>query len=97
MLAKRSTDKPARTQLGSRPGVQSPSLLVNPGHGPVDADQPVARITHQQIADHIGSSRPAVSRMLTQFRHDGLISTGRRAILLRDAEAMADRIVTLYQ
>lgn len=33
-------DKPARTQLGSRPGVQSPSLLVNPGHGPVDADQP---------------------------------------------------------
>lgn len=34
------TDKPARTQLGSRPGIQSPSLLVNPKHGPTDADRP---------------------------------------------------------
>jgi site-specific DNA-cytosine methylase len=41
------TDKPARTQLGSRPGIQSPSLLVvHPKHPPSDLDAPARTQIH---------------------------------------------------
>jgi CRP/FNR family transcriptional regulator len=37
-------------------------------------------ITHEQIANHIGSAREAVTRMLKYFQKEGIISTSRRGI-----------------
>lgn len=46
------------------------------------------RMTHEQIAQHIGSAREAVARMLKQFTEDGLVELKRGAILLVDIEGI---------
>jgi len=42
-------------------------------------------ITHQEIANEIGSSREVISRLLEDFSKRGLISTGRGAVKVMDA------------
>ena len=41
-------------------------------------------MTHEQIAQHISSTREAVARMLKGFSEDGLVELKRGAITLRD-------------
>ncbi len=46
---------------------------------------PVAQVSHQELADAAGTMREVVVRILRDLRSDGLVSTGRRGIVLLDA------------
>lgn len=50
--------------------------------------RPVAKVSQQQLADGIGSSREAVARMLSVLREEGLIRTAPREIELLDARRL---------
>jgi CRP/FNR family transcriptional regulator len=47
------------------------------------------RITHQEIASELGSSREVISRLLEDFSERGLIRTGRGEIEILDYERLA--------
>jgi len=47
-------------------------------------------LTHQQIAEMIGSSRETVTRLLTSFRHKGLIELENSTLVIRDREALRE-------
>lgn len=49
----------------------------------------VLRITHQQIADELGSAREVVSRVLEDLRSRGLLRLGRGSIEVLDPEGLA--------
>lgn len=55
------------------------------GHGSV------LRLTHQQLADELGSAREIVSRVLGQFAEEGLIRSGRQELEILDANALRQR------
>ncbi len=44
------------------------------------------RMTHQEIADMVGSSRQTVTKILGQLQHDGLLSIRNRRIRIRSRE-----------
>ncbi len=50
----------------------------------------VLQITHQAIADEIGTSREVVSRILQEFATSGWIDTRRGAIVIRDRAALSE-------
>ena len=49
----------------------------------------VARMTHQDMADELGTAREVVSRLLNEFRKRGWIEPGRGQVRLLDVEALA--------
>ena len=51
------------------------------------------RITHQEIAAELGSSREVISRILEDFSKDGLIESGRGIIEVLDLEGLESRSV----
>lgn len=46
------------------------------------------QITHEQIANHLGSAREVVTRMLKHFQTEGMLSLGRGSIELLDKEPL---------
>ena len=46
-------------------------------------------MTQQQIAAHLGTTREVVSRLIGQFASQGLVTTGRGVIIVRDAPGLA--------
>jgi CRP/FNR family transcriptional regulator len=50
------------------------------------------QVTHQQLADELGSVREIVSRILGQFVDEGLIRSGRQEIEVLDPEGLRARI-----
>lgn len=50
---------------------------------------PVLRITHEQIASHLGSAREVVSRMLKYFQSDRLVTLSRGTVTLIDCRRLA--------
>jgi CRP/FNR family transcriptional regulator len=70
-----------------RVDVRVASLLLQRGrmHNPV-------RITHQEIAAEIGSSREVVSRILEGFAAEGLIRPARGALEILDFEGLQARL-----
>lgn len=46
------------------------------------------RITHQDLADHIGASRETVSLFISRFRREGLITMNVRRIIIPDLKAL---------
>ena len=46
------------------------------------------KITHQEMANLIGSTRETVSLTLSQFKRKGLISTEGRRVILSDMEGL---------
>jgi CRP/FNR family transcriptional regulator len=46
------------------------------------------KITHQDIASELGTSREVVSRILKHFEYEKLISMGRGTIVIRDIDAL---------
>lgn len=52
------------------------------GHGPV------VQLTHQQLADELGSVREMVSRLLKNFSDQGLVRLGRERIEIIDAAGL---------
>ncbi len=49
------------------------------------------RITHEQIARHLGSAREVVTRMLQYFQSEGLVVLSRGQIVLTDRGALSRR------
>jgi CRP/FNR family transcriptional regulator len=49
------------------------------------------RVTHQEIAAELGSSREVISRMLEDFSREGLIESGRGTIEVQDFEGLESR------
>jgi len=47
-------------------------------------------VTHQQMAEMIGSSRETVTRLLTSFRQKGLIEMENSTLLVRDRDALRE-------
>jgi CRP/FNR family transcriptional regulator len=41
-------------------------------------------MTHEQIANHLGSAREVVSRMLKLFAADGIVEVSRKGITVKD-------------
>jgi CRP/FNR family transcriptional regulator, cyclic AMP receptor protein len=53
-----------------------------------DRGRLVARVTQQQLANHVGTVREVVGRLLRDLREQGLVLTGRDEIVLVDAERL---------
>jgi CRP/FNR family transcriptional regulator len=49
------------------------------------------RVTHQEIAAELGSSREVISRILEDFSREGLIESGRGTIEVLDFENLESR------
>ncbi len=64
------------------------SLLLNQGK----MKNPL-RITHQEIASELGSSREVISRLLEDFISDGSIRAGRGVIEILDFELLESRSI----
>jgi len=45
-------------------------------------------LTHEQIANHLGSAREVVTRMLKHFQTEGVVKLGRGSITVLDKEAL---------
>jgi CRP/FNR family transcriptional regulator len=50
----------------------------------------VARLSQQELADHVGSVREVVGRILRDLRDEGLVTTGRDEIVLLDPARLHD-------
>ena len=48
----------------------------------------VLSLTHEQLANHLGSVREVVTRMLRYFQKEGLVELGRGSIRLLDKEKL---------
>mgnify|MGYP002312517500 FL=1 len=48
------------------------------------------KLTHEQLAAHLGTAREAVSRMLKYFEREGLVRLSRGSIRLADKEGLQD-------
>src|SRR3954468_16868288 len=73
-------------------GSKLAELLLNLGHDHGIADERGLvvglKITHQEMANLIGSTREAVSLTLSQFKRKGLIQTDGRKVILADLEGL---------
>jgi CRP/FNR family transcriptional regulator, global nitrogen regulator len=49
------------------------------------------RLTHQDLANMIASTREAVSKVMSEFQRDGTIEVQNRKIVLVNREALAER------
>jgi CRP/FNR family transcriptional regulator len=57
-------------------------------------NETLVAITHQQLADELGSVREIVSRLLKGFAAQGLVSLGREQIAISDRNGL-QRIATV--
>jgi CRP/FNR family transcriptional regulator len=62
------------------------AMLVARGH----EGQRTLHVTHQGLADELGSVREIISRLLRSFEDRGLVELGRERITLRDKAALAE-------
>ena len=52
--------------------------------------EPVLKITHEKIANHMGSAREVVTRMLRYFQNEGLVKLHRGAIEILDEKRLRE-------
>ncbi|MGI6715676.1 MAG: Crp/Fnr family transcriptional regulator [Eubacteriales bacterium] len=53
-------------------------------------DSNTLKLTHEDIANHLGSIREVITRMLKYFAAEGLVSLGRGKITLVDVQTLSD-------
>lgn len=46
------------------------------------------KLTHERIANHLGSAREVITRLLRYFQSEGLVKLGRGAVVLTDSERL---------
>jgi CRP/FNR family transcriptional regulator len=51
-------------------------------------DTEIIEITHEKIANHLGSAREVVTRMLKYFQNEGMVSLSRGAINIIDRKKL---------
>ena len=52
-------------------------------------DSPFLKITHEKIANHLGTAREVVTRMLRYFQNEGMVKLTRGAIEITDRKRLA--------
>jgi len=53
-----------------------------------DSKDNVVEVTHQELADMLGTWRETISKTLQDFRRRGLVASGRRRLTLLDKEGL---------
>lgn len=53
-------------------------------------------LTHQEIANLIGSSRVTVTKLINKFIDEGMITIKKRKIIIIDFESLGERLQTLF-
>jgi CRP/FNR family transcriptional regulator len=53
-------------------------------------------LTHQEIANLIGSSRVTVTKLMNKFIDDGMITIKKRKIIIKDFESLGERLQTIF-
>ena len=48
------------------------------------------KITHEMIAQHLGSAREVISRMLKYFQNEQIVKLGRNSILILDEKKLME-------
>jgi CRP/FNR family transcriptional regulator len=56
---------------------------------PVPEGPPVLRITHERLADVVGTVREVITRILGEFREEGAVATPRRGVIVIDPARLA--------
>ena len=51
-------------------------------------DSDALAITHETIANHLGSSREVITRMLRYFQNEGMVALSRGALTLTDRDKL---------
>jgi len=51
-------------------------------------DSPVLKITHDRIADHLGTAREVITRMLRYLQNEGMVTLSRGSITVTDEEKL---------
>ena len=52
-------------------------------------DSPALKITHEKIANHLGTAREVVTRMLRYFQSEGMVKLTRGSIEITDRKRLA--------
>ena len=91
----RQSDEVIESLLHREVSTRLATLLVNLGERfGVDDDEDLlieVRLTHQDLANMIASTREAVSKVMSEFQRDGVIETRSRRIAILDYGALAKR------
>jgi CRP/FNR family transcriptional regulator, cyclic AMP receptor protein len=83
--------------LGALAAATLPSLrqdvvrhLLDAAESGDNGDSLVARLSPQQLAEHVGSPREVVGRILRDLKNEGLVSNGKDAVVVLDADRLND-------
>ena len=87
----RQSDEVIESLLHREVSTRLATLLVNLGERFGEDDLIDVRLTHQDLANMIASTREAVSKVMSEFQRDGVIETRNRRIAILDRDALSKR------
>ena len=87
----RQSDEVIESLLHREVSTRLATLLVNLGDRFGEDDLIDVRLTHQDLANMIASTREAVSKVMSELQRDGVIETQNRRIAILDRGALSKR------
>jgi CRP-like cAMP-binding protein len=87
----RQSDEVIESLLHREVSTRLATLLVNLGDRFGEDDLIDVRLTHQDLANMIASTREAVSKVMSELQRDGVIETRNRKIAILDRGALSKR------
>ncbi|MFL6031978.1 MAG: Crp/Fnr family transcriptional regulator [Rubrobacteraceae bacterium] len=87
----RQSDEVIESLLHREVSTRLATLLVNLGERFGEDDLIDVRLTHQDLANMIASTREAVSKVMSELQRDGVIETRNRRIAILDRGALSKR------
>jgi CRP/FNR family transcriptional regulator len=87
----RQSDEVIKSLLHREVSTRLATLLVNLGDRFGEDDLIDVRLTHQDLANMIASTREAVSKVMSELQRDGVIETRNRRIAILDRGALSRR------
>ena len=87
----RQSDEVIESLLHREVSTRLATLLVNLGDRFGEDDLIDVRLTHQDLANMIASTREAVSKVMSELQRDGVIETRNRRIAILDRGALSKR------
>jgi CRP/FNR family transcriptional regulator, global nitrogen regulator len=87
----RQSDEVIESLLHREVSTRLATLLVNLGERFGEDDLIDVRLTHQDLANMIASTREAVSKVMSELQRDGVIETRNRKIAILDRGALSKR------
>jgi CRP/FNR family transcriptional regulator, global nitrogen regulator len=87
----RQSDEVIESLLHREVSTRLATLLVNLGDRFGEDDVIDVRLTHQDLANMIASTREAVSKVMSELQRDGVIETRNRRVAILDRDALSKR------